>query len=74
MLDRSAQHTIRHTCERTSRVILRQRQRSERIVDGLEISPRKMEATELDGDTGTDADEGCQGTFVEREGTLLRVD
>lgn len=33
-----------------------------------------MECAELDGDTGSDSDEGGESSFVEGEGSFLRVD
>lgn len=33
-----------------------------------------MEGAELHGDAGADADEGCEGAFVEGEGPFLGVD
>lgn len=78
MLNRPRDDGIRNTGKGAGGVVLSigktWRKRVFGTVVGLEAATSFVESTELDGDTGTDSDEGSEGTLVESEGAFGFVD
>ena len=78
MLNRARNDRISNTSERSSSIVLRITEvlhhRTAAEVVLLELALGETEAGELNTDTGTDADEGSQGAFVEGEGSFFTVD
>lgn len=68
------EHGISDACKGPTGVVLCQAQGADRLVARFEKTACKMEATELDRDTGTNADERGEGPFIEGERTFMRPD
>jgi hypothetical protein len=77
MFYRSREHRVRKASESSSEIVLAIRESSGVLrlqVSLLEGSASVVESTELNGNTGPDADEWGQSAFVECEGPFILED
>lgn len=77
MLDRAGEDAICDTSYRARGIVLRVGEVGCSAGSGvlaLEEAARRMEAAELDRNAGADADEWCEGAFIEGAWTFIFVD
>ena len=74
MLDWARENGVRDAGEGTRGVVLREREGGSGVISALEIAACVVEATKLDRDAGTDADEGRERALVEGCATFLGID
>ena len=78
MLDRPGDYTVGDACKGSRRVVLAVAEGADAGDEPgrapLELAPRVVEGTELDGHAGADAEEGREGAFVEGEGAFVLPD
>jgi len=71
VFDRIRQWRVGDTSEGTGDVVFGEGEAGFVGVEGLEVTARKVEGAELDGDAGADAEEGGEGAFVEGERAFI---